>query len=83
MGSSVPKVVAEETHEGFLIQATPINEGGQFRLCGIISKEVGGEHREHKLIRADLFMSTDDAAAGLMRKARQVIKEQGEQLFDT
>ena len=27
-------------HEGYLIQPTPIKDGGQYRVCGIITKEM-------------------------------------------
>jgi len=75
------EVVAEITHEGYRIQATPIKEGGQFRLCAIISKEVGGEVKQHKLIRADLFASAEQAAEIAFQKAKQVIRERGEGMF--
>ncbi len=68
-------------HEGYLIQITPKNEGGQFRLCGVISKEIGGETKTHRLIRADMFNSVNEANDATLRKAKQVIAEQGEQLF--
>ncbi len=68
-------------YEGFSIRATPQADGGQFRLCGIISKEVDGEMREHKLIRADMFPNENDAKDAAIRKARQVIDEQGDRLL--
>lgn len=68
-------------HEGFMIRPAPIAEGGQFRLCAIISRDVNGEPREHRMIRADMFGSRDEASEAAIRKAKQVIKEQGERLF--
>jgi hypothetical protein len=77
-----PKVLAEVEHEGYLIRAMPIKDvGGQFRIAGIISKQIGDEVKEHRLIRADLFASADDAAEAMVRKAKQVIKEQGDRIF--
>lgn len=75
--------VADEAieHEGFIIRPTPIAEAGQFRLCAMINREIGGIAREHKLIRADVFGSRDEAAEAAIRKAKQMIKEQGERLF--
>ena len=74
---------AEEVeHEGYLIQPAPIKEGGQFRLSAVISKEVDGERKEHRLIRADVFSSADEAAKAAVRKAEIVIKEQGDRMFD-
>lgn len=70
-----------EEYEGFLVRSTPQKEGGQFRLCGIISKEIDGELRQHQLIRADILPSMDDAHQACFRKARQVIDEQGARLL--
>ena len=69
-------------HEGFTIAPSPIVDGGQYRLAATISKEFGGERREHRMIRADLFPSADQAAEFAVVKARQVIREQGDRLFD-
>ncbi len=71
----------EAEYEGFAIVATPQNDGGQFRLCAVVSKEIDGETKSHKLIRADLFPSAGDAAEAALRKARQVIDEQGDKLL--
>lgn len=67
-------------YNGFSIQTAPINEGGQYRVCAIISKEVDGETRTHKLIRADVCSSADEASEISMRKAKQMIDEQGDRL---
>ena len=76
-----PKVAAEETYKDFHIAATPMPESGQYRLAANVSKEIGGEERTHRLIRADLFTSEDEAATFAIRKAKQMIDEQGERLF--
>lgn len=68
-------------HNGFTIRATPFTEGGQFQTCGVISKEIGGEIKEHRFIRADRFPSRDDAVDITLRKARQIIDEQGDRIF--
>ena len=73
--------VSEVEYEGFKISVTPQKEGGQFRLCGLISKEIDGEVREHKLIRADMLSSIEDAKDATVRKAKQVIDEQGDRLL--
>ena len=78
---AAPSVAATETIEGVTVEATPMPEGGQFRLAARLSKEIDGETREHQLIRADLFQSRDEAASMAMQKARQVIAEQGDGLF--
>lgn len=68
-------------HKGFVILATPFAEAGQFQTCGLIRKEIAGEMKEHKFIRADRFATMDDAVNITLIKARQIIDEQGDNLF--
>lgn len=68
-------------YKGYTIQPKPFQEGGQYQTCGIISKEIDGAVKEHRLIRADRFPSLDDATETTIRKARQVIDEQGDRIF--
>ncbi|MER0238298.1 HlyU family transcriptional regulator [Fulvimarina sp. MAC8] len=70
-----------EVYEGFTITPAPMPEGGQFRLSAIIEKEIGGETKSHRLIRADLFPSRTDAETAAMIKARRVVDEQGDGVF--
>jgi len=72
---------ASEMHEGYIITPAPIGENGQFRLCADIRKEVDGEMKSHRLIRADVFASADQAVDASVSKAKQVIREQGERMF--
>jgi hypothetical protein len=76
-----PKPGPTLEYGGFLIRATPFPEGGQFQLCGIIEKEIGGEVKQHRFIRADKFPSADDAGQFALTKGRQIIDEQGERVF--
>ena len=82
-GSSPKNVKSEEPieHDGYHITAAPIAEGGQFRLCAEISREIDGETKTHRMIRADIFPNRDDAIAAAIRKAKQVVGEQGDQIF--
>lgn len=68
-------------YKGFTIRPAPFVEDGQYQTCGIITKEVGGEVREHRFIRADRFAAKDDAVDITLRKARHLIDEQGERIF--
>ena len=72
---------AEADHNGFQIVAMPIAEGGQYRLAGVVRKEIDGAMREHRLIRADTFSDRDSAASATIEKAKRAIDEQGERLF--
>lgn len=78
----VPETAEEVEHEGYTIAATPIPEGSQFRLAATITREVDGSVRVHRLIRADLFGSAQDASDAAVRKAKLVIREQGSAMFD-
>lgn len=74
--------MASETYEGFEIQAAPAGEAAGWRVAGVISKVVDGEERSHQFVRADTCPDADSAAAMTLRKARQLIDEQGDALFD-
>lgn len=77
----VPKLVAEADYAGFHIATAPMDEGGQFRVSAVITKEIDGTMMEHRLIRADVCGSADEASEIAMRKARQIIDEKGERIF--
>lgn len=83
-GGGTPK--AEEAaptseHEGFTIHATPYSHEGQWQMCGVIEKEIGGELKSHRFIRADRFAGKSDAVEMTFLKARQIIDQNGERLF--
>ena len=75
------KPVKSAEYKGFTIEARPYKEGGQFQLAGMISKEIDGVRKEHKYVRADRFTSIDEAAEIALVKGRQIIDEQGENIF--
>ncbi len=79
-GSAAPAKTAE--YKGFVIEARPYKEGGQFQLAGVIAKEIGGERKEHKFVRADRFAGQDEAAEFALSKARQIIDERGDKMFE-
>ncbi len=68
-------------YKGFTIHATPFVEGGQHQLAGVIEKEIDGEVKSHRFIRADRFPAADQAADFAIVKGRQLIDEQDEKLF--
>ncbi|MBS0243847.1 MAG: hypothetical protein JSS20_16865 [Proteobacteria bacterium] len=75
------KPAREAEHNGFRIAATPYPESGQYQVAGTITKEIGGELKSHKFVRADRFASLDEAAEFSITKARQIIDQQGDRLF--
>ena len=68
-------------YEGFSITPKPMKEGDQYRVAGRITKVIGGEEKEHMLIRADVYPSKDTAVEATVMKAKRVIDEQGETIF--
>ena len=78
---STPAVARDMEHNGFVVQATPYKEAGQYQTSGTVSKLVDGVRKEHKFIRADRFASLDEAVDCALSKGRQMVDEQGERLF--
>ncbi len=75
------KPAAEEEYKGFVIRATPMQVGSEFQLAGTIDKEIGGEPKSHKFVRADRLPTREEAASRALDKGRQLIDEQGDKLF--
>lgn len=75
-GASKPAAEAA-TYNGFSIRPEPMREGSTWRIAALIEKDG----KTHKLIRADTLESYEAAVDASVRKAEQVIDEQGERLF--
>jgi hypothetical protein len=78
---AAPDVAREIEYNGFIIQATPYKDAGQYQTCGVIAKVIEGARKEHKFIRADRFASLDEAIDCCLTKGRLMVDEQGERLF--
>ncbi|MHC5307816.1 HlyU family transcriptional regulator [Bartonella sp. LJL80] len=72
---------AKIEYQGFVIEATPYKSEGQLQSCGMITKDISGEIKEHRFVRADRFSQMEDAVRMIHIKARQIIDEQGENIF--
>jgi hypothetical protein len=81
-GSTPPKAVRKEQHNGYAIEAVPYAEAGQFQVAGVISKEINGDMKRHRFVRADRFPTVEEAADFSVMKARQIIDQQGDRIFD-
>lgn len=79
--NAVAAPAASEEHNGFTIKATPYQDGGQWQMCGVIEKEIGGELKSHRFIRADRFPDQGQAAEFTLVKARQIVDQMGERVF--
>ena len=69
-------------YKGFRVAAAPIPENGQFRLAGEIEKGEGEALRKHQFVRADLFPAQKDADEFSIAKAKMMIDQLGDKLFD-
>jgi hypothetical protein len=76
------EAAAETEHKGFRIRATPYAVAGGWQTAGVIEKASASGMREHRFVRAETHPSREDAAAFTIAKARQIIDEQGERVFE-
>jgi hypothetical protein len=70
-----------ETHKGFRIFVAPVKDGGQYRIGARIEKDFADGTKTHQLIRADSFGALDQAEEVSLLKAKQLIDQQGDDLF--
>jgi hypothetical protein len=64
-------------YKGYMIDALPYKDGGQWQLAGRISKDG----KEHKFVRADKFSSQDEAAEIAVAKGQLIIDQSGDSIF--
>ena len=79
-GSSEPTVPAE-THNGYTIHPTPIKDGSVWRIGARIEKEIDGEIKSHRMVRADTLQGFDEAVTASVSKARMLVDQQGDAIF--
>lgn len=76
-----PAVVAEESYKGFTVKALIMTVGSEYQLAGLIEKDVDGETKSYKFVRADRFSSKEDVVSFTLAKGRQIIDEQGDAIY--
>jgi len=81
-GSASSEAAEAIEYEGFTIVAAPLKEGGQYKTAGSISREVDGELKTAQFIRADNHADRQSAVTHSEGKARQIIDEQGNTMFE-
>lgn len=79
--SEAPAARRSLEYKGYLIEAKPFKEGGQFQLAGEISKDVNGEKKRHRFVRADRFTDKDEAADIAIAKGQLIIDQAGDSMF--
>jgi hypothetical protein len=58
-----------------------LNDGGSWRIGARIEKEIDGEIKSHRMIRADTLQSFEDAVKASLNKAQMLVDQQGDQIF--
>ncbi len=74
------KATGEEAaveYNGYSISPCPRNVGGGWSTEAIIRKEIDGEVKQHKFIRADTSADKEAAVSLIINKARTLIDQQG------
>ena len=71
-----------EEYNGYRIFAEPIKEGSTYRLAARIEKDTPDGVKSHQVIRADTFGDVDEATEISAAKARQVVDQMGDAIFD-
>ena len=78
-----PEVEEEVSHEGFKIKPAPQKQNGSYHTAGYIRKaDENGNVREHFFIRADTHAEHKIACEHAIFKAKQIIDQSGERIFD-
>lgn len=80
-GGGTPPSAPGEAHNGYTIYAEPVKDGGTWRIGARIEKEIDGELKSHFMMRADTLQNFDDAARASVDKARMLVDQQGDTIF--
>jgi hypothetical protein len=78
-GSTQENAAAAQSleYKGFVIEARPFKDGGQWQLAGRVSKDG----KTHDFIRADKFTDRDECAGIAISKGQLIIDQMGERIF--
>ncbi|SHO54511.1 HlyU family transcriptional regulator [Vibrio quintilis] len=77
----VAVAVESVEYKGFSIYPEAIAENGQYRIAGRILLEKEGDTREHRFIRSDVLINRGDADELMVAKAKMLIDQMGEKIF--
>lgn len=72
-----PEILPSEEYKGFTITPAPVQEQAGYRINGTITK---GD-QSHTFIRADTLGTQQSCADEMIRKAKQMIDFQGDNIF--
>ncbi len=71
-----------EEYNGFRIRPAPFAAEGQWQTAGLIEKDFPDGRKEHRFIRAEKHASREEAAAFSTSKAKQIIDQSGDAMFE-
>jgi hypothetical protein len=71
------KPVKSLEYKGFMIEAAPYKDGGQWQLAGVITKNG----KSHRFVRADKFSDRDEAADIAVSKGQLIVDQLGDGMF--
>ncbi len=84
-GEAAPSQAAsgapDEEYKGVEVRALPEKEGGQWRVAGTLTRVDGDDTQTRRFLRADLMQSRDQAVTASIEKARLIIDQNGEMLW--
>jgi hypothetical protein len=69
-------------YKGFSIHPAPRREASGWLTAGRITKAVPDGTKEHQFVRADTYRDHGEAVAFCIQKAKQIIDERGDNMFD-
>jgi hypothetical protein len=81
-GGAVAVAAEAVEYKGYRIRPSPYQAGSQYQTSGTIEKDFPSGTREHRFVRAESHPSKEDAVAFSLIKARQIIDQQGDRMFE-
>ena len=70
-------------YKGYRILPKPYQSGSQYQTSGTIEKDFPTGVKEHRFVRAESHPSREDAVEFSVLKARQIIDQQGDRMFES
>ena len=69
-------------YKGCLIHPASRRRDSQWLTAGVITKDFDDRTVEHPFVRADVYVSKEDADACAVLKGKRLIDERGDRLFE-
>lgn len=77
-----PSSVEPVEYKEFLIYQEALEEAGQYRVAGRITKQFDGEVKEYRFIRSDVVANKSDANELMLNKAKMFIDQMNGKIFN-